>query len=191
MNFPDTIIAGDTLDFTVTVADYPATDGWTLKYRLTPRFSSPTQAPVTLTALTNADGTDYDVQASPATTAALAAGEYTWARWVEKTGARQTLSESGALLVKADPALTVQGFDSRSHARKMLASIETALEVFGANPVMKSYTVGTRQYMRADIPDLLVLRDRYRNEVANEDAAAKVAGGEMNPRNIGLRFNRV
>jgi hypothetical protein len=36
-----------------------------------------------------------------------------------------------------------------------------------------------------------VLRDRYRNEVANEDAAAKVAAGLGNPRNIGVRFNRV
>jgi hypothetical protein len=59
----------------------------------------------------------------------------------------------------------------------MLESIETALEAFAANPVMKSYAIGTRQYMRADIPDLLVLRDRYRNEAANEDAAAKVAAG--------------
>jgi hypothetical protein len=73
----------------------------------------------------------------------------------------------------------------------MLESIETALESFAGNPVMKSYTIGLRQYMRADIPDLLVLRDRYRNEVANEDAAAKVAAGLDNPRNIGLRFNRV
>ena len=43
------IIAGDTLDFSVTVPDYPATDGWTLKYRLTPQFSTPTQAPIVLT----------------------------------------------------------------------------------------------------------------------------------------------
>jgi hypothetical protein len=108
-----------------------------------------------------------------------------------EVGARQTLDESGPLLVKPDPALTAQGLDSRTHARKMLASIETALEAFAANPVMKSYAIGARQYMRADIPDLLVLRDRYRNEAANEDAVARIAAGAPNPRNIGVRFNRV
>jgi hypothetical protein len=34
-----TLIVGDTLDFTDQVPLYPATDGWTLKYRLIP--SSP------------------------------------------------------------------------------------------------------------------------------------------------------
>lgn len=191
MNFPETIIAGDTLDFTVSVPDYPASAGWTLKYRLTPRFASPVQAAIAITATTNANGLDYNVQAAPSATAAYVPGEYTWARWVEKSGARQTLDESGPLLVKPDPALTAQGLDSRTHARKMLALIETALEAFAANPVMKSYAIGARQYMRADIPDLLVLRDRYRNEAANEDAVARIAAGAPNPRNIGVRFNRV
>ena len=188
MNFPDTIIAGDTLDFTVHVPDYLAADGWTLKYRLTPRFTSPTQAPIVLTATTNANGADYDVQAAPATTAAWAAGEYTWARWVEKSGARQTLSESGQLLVKADPATTVQGFDSRSHVRKMLASIETALESFASNPAMKSYTIGTRSYVRADIPELLRLRQTYVNEVAAADAGQALADGAGLGRKIQVRF---
>jgi hypothetical protein len=31
--------AGDTLDFTTSVPDYPASAGWTLKYRLVPRTS--------------------------------------------------------------------------------------------------------------------------------------------------------
>jgi hypothetical protein len=50
MNFPFVQVAGDTLDMQVTVPDYPSTDGWTLKYRLTPRFSTPTQAPIDITA---------------------------------------------------------------------------------------------------------------------------------------------
>ena len=36
------LVAGDTLDFTDTVPDYPPADGWTLKYRLIPQFSTPT-----------------------------------------------------------------------------------------------------------------------------------------------------
>jgi hypothetical protein len=185
----ETTIAGDTLDFTVEVPDYPASDGWTLKYRLTPRFTSPVQAPIPLEATANADGERYDIEAGPGTTAAWEAGAYTWARWVEKAGARQTLDESGQLEVKADPALTAQGYDARSHARKMLDAINAAMEAFSIG--VKQYTIGSRSMTKQDIPELLTLRDRYRAEVANEEAAAKVAAGLPNPRNVGIRFNRV
>ena len=93
MNANETLVAGDTLEFSVVVPDYPAADGWTLKYRLTPRFAAPTQAPITLTATTNINGADYDVKSAPAVTVTWAPGIYTWARWVEKSGARQTLDE--------------------------------------------------------------------------------------------------
>jgi hypothetical protein len=57
----DELIGGDTLDFTDSVPEYPASDGWTLKYRLTPRFASPVQAPITITASTF-EVTDYRTQ---------------------------------------------------------------------------------------------------------------------------------
>lgn len=188
MNFPDTVVAGDTLDFIVSVPDYPPSAGWTLKYRLTARFAAPTQAPITLTA--SASGSDYQVQAGPATTAAWLPGAYTWARWVEKSGARQTLSESGQLEVKADPALTTQGFDSRSHARTVLEAIEAVIEG-RASKDQEEYTIGSRHLRHTPIAELLVLRDRYKAEVSNEEAAARIASGLSNPRNFGVRFNRV
>jgi hypothetical protein len=192
MNFPQVHVAGDTLDFEVDVPDYPSSDGWTLTYYLTPRFSSPTQAQITITASANSDGS-YQVQSSPTATAAWKPGAYGWARIVSKTGARQTLTGSddqGELLVRTNPVGAAQGSDTRSHARKMLELIETALEAFGANPVMKSYAIGTRQYQRHEIPDLLVLRDRYRHDVASEIAAADIAAGQSSPRNVGIRFGR-
>lgn len=169
--FLEQIVAGDTLDFTVEVPDYPAADGWTLKYRLTPRFSTPTQASITITAVANADGSRYDVQAAPATTAAWAAGAYTWARWVEKSGARQTLSESGQLEVKSDPSATAQGFDSRSHARKTLEAIEAVIEGRASKDQM-SYAIGGRSLQRMPIDDLLKFRARYKAEVEIEERLA-------------------
>jgi hypothetical protein len=192
MNFPYVHIAGDTLDFRVSVPDYPSTDGWTLKYHLTPRFSTPTQAPIHITASGNADGT-YQVQESPANTAIWRVGAYGWARTVEKVGARQTLTSSedqGEVLIRQDPATATQGYDGRSHARKMLAQIEAAIEAF-QNPTVKEYTIGTRSLTRNDMKDILDMRDKYRAEVANEEAIARIAAGGSNPRNIGIRFNRV
>lgn len=168
------IVAGDTLDFSVSVADYPATDGWTLKYRLTPQFTSPVQAAVTLTAV--ADGADYDVQASPATTALWAAGFYTWARWVEKVGARQTLDEGGQLEVKADPSATVQGFDSRSHARIVLDAIEAVIQG-RATKDQQEYTIGSRSLKLTALKDLEYLRDKYRNEVRAEENEERIDAG--------------
>lgn len=192
MNYHFVHVAGDTLDQQVSVPDYPSGDGWTLKYYLTPRFTTPTQAQIPLACVSNADGT-YQLQASPATTAAWAAGAYGWRRHVEKAGARQTLTssdEEGEILVRANHVGLAQGTDTRSHAKKMVELIETAIAAFGPGSTIKSYAIGTRQVTKADVPELLVLRDRYRWEAANEDAAADIAGGKPSPRNVGVRFGR-
>lgn len=187
MNFeiPAEVIAGDTLDFKVEVPEFPSSAGWTLKYRLTPRFSTPTQTPITLTASANADGS-YQVQASNAATSGYQPGAYTWARWVEKAGARQTLDQSGQLVVKADPAATVQGYDSRSHERKMLEQVQAAM--LALNTGVKSYTIGSRQMTYRDMPELIAEESRLKWLVANEDARAKIAAGQPNPRDVRIRF---
>lgn len=187
----ETLVAGDTLDMSgdraIEVPDYPASDGWTLKYRLTPRFASPVQAPITLTATTDPDGSRYNVQAGPATTATWIAGFYSVARWVEKAGARQTLSgllgaelggPIGQLKIYADPALTAQGFDSRSHARKTLEAIEAVIEG-RATKDQEEYTIGGRALKRTPIEELVKLRGRYKAEVAGEEMRAGGGGGKL------------
>lgn len=174
-HFVETHVAGDTLDFQVAVPEYPNTDGWTLKYRLTPRFTTPTQAPIELTAVNNTDGT-YQVQESPANTADWEPGFYSWARWVEKVGAVQTLTERGQLEVRPDPRNSTQGLDTRTHARKMLDQIEAALEAFRVG--VKSYTIGSRSMTKQDTPELFELRDRYRAEVAAEEANERLEAGQ-------------
>lgn len=184
----ETLIAGDTLDFTIDVPDYPASDGWVLTYRLTPRFTTPTQAPIDISAATNADGKRYDVQASPSTTAAWAPGAYTWARWLAKSGARQTLDESGQLLVKPDPATTAQGLDSRSHARKELELLEAAIEALQLGAAEWSFQ--NRTFKREQLAELIKARSQYRIEVQAEDAAEAMRNGLGNPRYFRTRFDR-
>lgn len=191
----ETIIAGDTLDMSgdlaIEVPDYPASSGWTLKYRLTPRFTTPVQTPIVLTATTDPDGKRYNVQASPATTAAWAAGSYAWARWVEKAGARQTLDESGNLLVKPDPSLTVAGYDGRSQAAKAVDDIKAAMATFTASSgTIKSYSIGSRQVTYRDKAEMITDLDFWQRQLVAEQDAVKIAAG-MNPRNIGIRFNRL
>jgi hypothetical protein len=180
----DSLIIGDTLDFATSVPDYPASAGYTLKYRLIPRTSG---SAILLTA--SAAGEDYRVQYAPATTASWTAGEYTWSAWVEKTGERYSV-DSGTVTLKADPG-AVAAYDGRTHARKMLEQIETALEGWAATGGhIAEYEINGRRMKYADRADVLAMRNNYKAEVWREDAAAKMASGLPNPRQVRVRMAR-
>lgn len=183
----DRITSGDTLDFYDEVPDYPATDGWTLKYNLVPQFSSPAQAIVTLTGTTY-NVTDYRVQASP-TTMTIAAGVYTWVRWVEKTGARVSLGE-GRLEVRANPATLAQGYDSRTQAQKALEDAKTALATFNATSgKVKAYSIAGRSMEFSEAGELVALVRYWENEVRRELAAKAVQEGKPDPRRYYMRLS--
>lgn len=184
----DLIIAGDTLDFVDQVPDYPATDGWTLKYLLAARFTTPTQASVTLTAITYAT-TDYRVQAAPATTTAWVPGVYTWTRWVEKVGARQSLG-TGEIQVQADPSALPQGTDLRTQAEKALADCQTALANFQATGGrVKRYAIAGREMEFDGASDIIALVNYWQIQVTREHAAKAVRDGLPDPRRIQIRMS--
>lgn len=166
------------------LTDYPADGGWTLKYW----FKKTGTAAANFSIDATADVKHFKVSKLAADTAAYTAGDYSWVAIVTKTTESYEI-DSGRLKVlpRYDQ---VANLDDRSRARKMLESIETALEGFATNPTVKSYTIGTRTMTKADVPDLLVLRDRYRTEVENEEAAEAMRNGQPNPRNIRIRFGR-
>ena len=172
------LIAGDSLDFTTEVAKYPADEGWTLKYRLVPRFTSPAQAPITLTATTY-ETSGYRVQLDTTSTAAWAAGVYSWASWVEKTGQRVTLEQGGELTVAPDPNAITAGTDLRSDAEVALAAIK-ALIKGKATTGQEHYQINGRELRSYPLPDLIRLQSRLEREVNAERAAAgleKYRGG--------------
>ena len=171
------IIAGDTLEFDTTIADYPATDGWTLKFRLVPRTAG-SGAVVDITATTATNGTDYTVEVAPAVTATYTAAEYTWFSWVEKSGARQQV-EDGLVTIKPDPS-TATANDGRSHARIALDNIEAVLQG-RATKDQEEYTISTgsgqRSLKRTPLDELKAFRTYYRAEVRAEEDAERVANG--------------
>lgn len=183
------LIAGDTLDFLDTVAEYPPADGWTLKYRLVPRFTSPVQAPIDITASTS--GAQYRVQAAAGITVNWSAGAYTWSRWVEKAGPiRQSLG-NGQLEVIENPATATAGYDGRTHERKMLEAIEACLESRATTTQreMVAYAIGSRS-QTFDAEDtraeLVKLRNTYAWMVSDQEGLA--AG--INRRRINTRIQR-
>lgn len=184
----DQLIIGDTLDFVDQVPGYPATDGWTLKYLLAARFATPTQASITLTATTY-QTTDYRVQSAPATTAGWKAGTYTWTRWVEKAGARQSLG-SGEIEMAPDPATLTQGADLRTTAERALADAQAALANFQATGGrVKSYSIAGRSMEFDAAGDILKLVSYWQAEVMRERAAKAKRAGLPDPRRISIRMS--
>jgi hypothetical protein len=178
------LVAGDSLSFETSIADYPASAGWTLKYHLVPRFSTPSQAPVTLTASTyEVDG--YQAQVAPGTTALWVPGAYGWSSWVERTGERITL-EQGETTVAPNPATSAQGLDTRSDAVIALANVRAVLKGVATQNVL-SYTIAGRSLERYSIPDLIKLEAKLATDVAREDNAAGMAAGLKSRRRIMVR----
>lgn len=174
---PARLIAGDTAKWQKTIADYPAGEGWALAYTLI-------NAAGKITITSTASGDDHLINVPAATTAAWSAGSYAWRSQVSKAGEVYTV-ESGTITV--EPAFGAATLDARSHARKALANIEAYLEN-AANLAAASYQIAGRELKRHTIEDLLRLRDRYRAEVAREDAAAAAARGLPDRRRVMVRF---
>lgn len=183
----DRIIAGDTLDFVTTLPDYPASGGYTLKYRLSPRT---TGSAIDITC--SASGDDHRCGAAAATTALWTAGEYSWACWVEKGAERYGGTEypwRGECTILPNPATTTT-YDSRSDARKALDAMNAFL-AGSTDMSVKRYTIAGRELERWPLADLLKARDKLKAEVWSEDAAAKLEAGLGNPRRVYVRFSRV
>lgn len=178
------IIAGDSLDFTTSVADYPASDGWTLKYRLVPRFTSPAQDPVTITAATyEVDG--YRVELGPSQTD-WQPGAYSWASWVEKAGARVTLEQGGELTVAPNPAAMTAGTDLRSEAEQALAAVSALLKG-KATTGQAEYAINGRSLKSYPLTELIQLQSSLRRQVNIERAAAGLAPNTSGIRRILMR----
>lgn len=181
----DRLVAGDTLDFTTTVADYPADDGWTLVYRLVLR--SGTGHIVLSSTADPDDASRHRIQAAAATTAGWTAGDYSWASWVEQGAERHSLS-SGVCTILADPATATGTLDLRSDARRALDDARAAFYTMSAQPHVKRYSIGGRQMEFRDTADLAALIEMLEAEVAAEDRRERAAKGYADKRRYTVRM---
>jgi hypothetical protein len=175
---PDIIVAGDTAKWQRSLEDYPANQSWVLTYTLVS-----TAQRYTFSAA--ASGADHLVTVAAATTATWVAGTYTWRAQVSKAGEVYTVG-TGSLRVRPSFATATDG---RSHARKTLEAIEAVIEG-RANSEVSYYMIGNRQLRYMTPAELLTLRDRYRAEVAREDAAQRVSAGLPDQRRVYVRFQQ-
>jgi hypothetical protein len=173
---PARIRAGDTVTWRKSLGDYPATDGWTLYYRLINAT-----AKIDITA--SADGADHLVSIAKTTSDDYVAGDYVLVAWVANGTERVSLPGGR---IKIDPdlaAVSAAGYDSRTQAKKMLDAIDAALLSLSSGErlaVVEAEVAGRR--LKYDFNGLQKLRNVYAAQVRGEEAAERAALG-LAPRN--------
>jgi hypothetical protein len=168
--------------------NFPADGGWTLTYY----FKKTGATPGNFSLVAAASGKFFAITETAANSANRAAGQYTWAAVATKAAETREIDRGKlTILPRYDAAANL---DDRSHAVKVLEAIEAVIEnrASSTQREMVSYTIGTRS-QNFDLTEskatLLELHSKYKWLVKNEDDRAKIAAGQPNPRNIGIRFN--
>lgn len=171
MNAPTTFRAGDSVSWSESIPDYPASAGWVLKYRL---LWSAGAAEIT----TAADGDDHAVALVNADTKDWPAGPATLVSWIERGQWKQTL---GSQPVTIQPDLTVAAnHDGRSQNRIALEAAEKALKEYltGGQAMVAEYEIAGRRMKFRDAAEITAIINFYKPLVAKENAAlALLAGG--------------
>jgi len=184
--FPERFYAGSTLKVEVGFSDYPATD-WTATLKIQSAASrEPSSGGVSATA----NGLDFRFLVAAATTASWTADEYRWVVEVSATidAVVETYTAStGIIIVEPDFTGAAGNVDFRSHARTVLEAIEAVIEN-RATQDQASYSIAGRSLSKTAIPDLLLMRERYKALVVEEDRRDRRNRGLSTDATIKARF---
>jgi hypothetical protein len=173
VSLPSRLYAGDSLERQFELPEYPASDGWVLRFVLV-------SAGAQITFSTVASGAAHALSINSAVSGTWVAGRYRWQTYVERLAQRTTLA-TGEIEILPDLAAATAGLDTRTHVRRTLDNIEAVIEG-RASSAVASYQIAGRELRHIPIPELLELRDRYRRDARAEDAAQRLANGQL-PRN--------
>ena len=165
--FPASTSAGLTFNRPATLTAHPAPD-WQLEAVLRGAGAMEITA--------EADGTGHRFLVPATETAAWEPGDYWYSIRASMDGVVVEV-ETGQITIKPDLAGLDAGHDGRGHVQRVLDAIEAVLEK-RATIDQEKYSINNRELRRTPIPDLLILRDRYRSELRRMKAARK--GGLFN-----------
>ena len=102
-----------------------------------------------------------------------------------RSGSRSTIACSAS---SPDPAVATAPRDNRSDARKRLDALESAYLRRMGKADAEGWTDKDKQFRYTPLPDLLKAYNRVKQEVANEDAAERLANGTGFARKIQVRI---
>jgi hypothetical protein len=180
---PTSFTAGDTLSWTRTLADYPASAGWVLAYRF---INATSKFDVT----GSASGDAHTIAVAATISAVYAAGTYSWQAFVTKGAERYTVATGTCAVEPNLAAVSATGYDNRTPARKALDALNAGLAQFGSNAHVQGYTIEGREMRYRTFADFIAARDRLAQEVAREDAAQRAAAGLTSKNRLRVQFRR-
>lgn len=189
MAIPAAVRAGDTIQWsearTVDLIGNPAgSDAWAATAYL--RFNASAEA-VTVNGVARSDG-GWDFTVSATTSASMNAGTWYWQVVLTKASEVITL---GAGSFTVEPSLAYTGtaaaFDGRSQAEQDLEAVTAAIRAIISKGV-KQYTIGSRSFTSADLPQLMEREAQLKAIVNREKKAEKIAAGLGDPGNLFVRF---
>ena len=178
---PSQIRAGTTVkwDRNDLSADYPA-DTWTLNYYLINSAGK-----ITITA--SANGLYFRIAETAATSADYTVGKYEWIAEVNE-GTNYHVADRGTIEILTDYSVA-ETFDSRSDAQYVYEAI-TAVIKGRASQDQESYSIAGRALSKTPIPDLLLLRDKFKAEWETEKKTERINNGGDSRNRIKVRFQR-
>jgi hypothetical protein len=176
---PVTIIAGDTISFTKSLADFPASQGWSLKYTLRGGAN-----PIEFTS--TADGDDHVLSVDALTTAQWLPQDYTFSGFAEKGSERDSIYLA-TLTVIANTESS-DATQQTTHAQRMIERLESVLEGKARSDILDSEVEGT-VIRRMPFADVFKLLQKYRRMRESEIAAERIRNGQSSGRKIVTRLN--
>ena len=182
MALQDSIVQGETLNYSATLSGYPASEGWNLQLVLNPRAGG---AVISLT--TSADGDNHVLQVTAALTATWAVGDYGYQLFAVK-GAEVYFQNDGQFKVRAGLIGAAGGVDTRSQAQRALDDARTALAAW--TPTTRRYKINGREMEFNSPADIIAIVSHWQNEVKREQNVARMAAGLPSNRKVMVRMGR-
>jgi hypothetical protein len=165
---PASFIAGDTVQWTKWLSDYPPADGWTLKYRLVGATAINTGNPYTATVSNGL----YAITIPAADTASITSDTpYRLIGWVEKGSERHAIIDT--VITAFANAATATATQLKTADQLTLETIEAAIAARLTSDGIESYTIDGRSTQLMTMLELTALRGVYKGRVWREQNAGK------------------
>ena len=157
---PVELASGETTTWRVERSEFPASEGWSMTTHLRGLVD------VDLVGLVDDDGFVFEIETTTFT--AANAGGYVW-ETVATSGAGDEVCRvaQGRLVLVAGLAVSSDLGTQTTHAERMLAALEAALEGT-ATKSQRSYTIAGRSIERIPLLELEGLHARYKRRVDRE-----------------------
>ena len=179
---PQSVTAGDTIQWLRTLPDYPASAGWTLNYRL---INATGHIDIT----GQASGSDHLISIPSSVVPAWVAGTYDWQAYVTAiSGERHTIG-IGRMVVLPNLSTQVAGFDARSQARQILEGLYAAyLDAVKNRAFVAEYGIANRRFKFATRQEWIVEINFWKIQVTREDQANAIKNSNGSGRKTLVRF---